>query len=161
MPIRIDTAARHLCERSGWSLSNLPLQKLLYLAQVEYASPNAEPLLDAGFQAWDYGPVAPALYGRLRMFGADEIDHDVFYDALRLRDGTRSKNALDITLDTFGGVSPGKLIELTHWDRGAWARRYEPGVRRIPISQRDIEREAENRIRYRDEWEEIVSEVVD
>jgi uncharacterized phage-associated protein len=158
MTIRVDSAARYLWEENGRALSNLPLQKLLYLGQVEYAVQNDDaPLLDKGFQAWDYGPVVPALYGRLKMFGADEIDHNVFYNALTLKPGSRSRAALDVVLDKFGSAGPGKLIKLTHWGRGAWARRYEPGLRGISISQHDIAAEARARRRFSDEWNAIAA----
>jgi uncharacterized phage-associated protein len=155
MPIRVDTAAKYLCAMADWSLSNLPLQKLLYLTQVECAHKNnGAALLNGNFQAWDYGPVIPSLYGRLKMFGADPVG-DVFYDALRLRDGSQSKIFLDEVWDKFGSVSPGELIELTHWDLGAWAKKYEPGIKGIPITQRDIWEEARNRDRFSTEWNAI------
>lgn len=156
MMIRTDSAAKYLCERSGWSLSNLPLQKLLYLAEVERAASAQDyaPLMDKGFQAWDYGPVIPSLYGRLKMFGADPVG-DVFYDALNLKDGSPSKEILDRVLDQFGCVPPGELIELTHWRYGAWAKNYEPGIRNTPISYKHIAGEAANRIKFADEWRAI------
>lgn len=157
MPIRVDSAARFLCERSGWALSNLELQKLLYLAQVQHAEDfEGMPLMAAGFQAWDYGPVIPALYHQLRMYGADAVG-DVFYSARPLRNGSNSEATLDTVWAQFGGVAPGELIELTHWDHGAWADKYEPGVRGIAIGQVDIVREAKNRHRYADEWREITA----
>ena len=51
----------------------------------------------------------------------------------------------------FDSVQPGELIELTHWEKGAWADRYEPGVKGITITHDNVVREAENR----DEWYEI------
>lgn len=157
MAIRVDTAAKYVCTARAWGLSNLHLQKLLYLSQVEYAAANnGDPLLDSGFQAWDYGPVIPALYRRLMMFGADPVD-DVFYSALRLRDQSASKAALDKMLAEFGDAAPGELIELTHGDNGAWARNYEPGLRGIRIPQRDIALEARNRQSYRAGWNAIAA----
>ncbi|WP_349368156.1 Panacea domain-containing protein [Salinarimonas sp.] len=152
MGVRLDSAAKYLCEKSGWSLSNLELQKLLYLAQVEHAFRNdGAPLVETAFQAWDYGPVVPALYRRLRMFGANPV-RDVFRDARRIRAGSPSEISLRATWEQFGSVEPGELIEVSHWDKGAWAARYEPGVREIGITQRDIAAEARNRAVHADEW---------
>ena len=36
MAARLDTVAKFGCEQSGWQISNLSLQKMLSLAQVEY-----------------------------------------------------------------------------------------------------------------------------
>jgi uncharacterized phage-associated protein len=155
MPIRIDTAAKYLCEQAGWGLSNLPLQKLLFLAQVEFAQDNdGASLLDGSFQAWDYGPVIPELYRRLKVFGENPVS-DVFYNARKLRDGSPSKVVLDRTWDEFGSASPGRLIELTHWNFGAWALNYEPGIRGIQIAQRHIFDEARNRQQFKQQWNSI------
>ena len=150
--IRLDTAAKYICEKSGWRLSNLPLQKLLYLAQVEYAGKHAgNKLVDTTFEAWDYGPVSPNLYHKIKMFGSEPV-RDVFYDALRLREDSERKRVLDEVCNKFLSLPPGKLINLTHWDGGAWANKYEPGLRNISISDRDIEDEYGNRTRLDREW---------
>ncbi|WDR04056.1 DUF4065 domain-containing protein [Devosia algicola] len=157
MTIRLDTAARFLCEQSGWSISNLQLQKLLYLAQVEHAARcNGAELVGDKFQAWDYGPVIPKLYGRLKMFGAGRVE-DVFRDALTLKQESDSHESLATVWSDFGDVAPGELIEVTHWDRGGWAQRYEPGIRSIPIRQTDIIEEARNRSEYADEWRSVIA----
>lgn len=157
MSISFDSAAKFLCQQSGWDLSNLELQKLIYLAQVEHAEKyDGAPLQNGGFQAWDYGPVIPALYRRLKMFGHEPVA-DVLYNARALREGSPSEQTLLTTWEQFGGVKPGELIELTHWERGAWAGKYEPGIRHIPITQDDIIGEARARVRYSDEWRRIIN----
>ena len=157
MPIRLDSASRYFCEKSGWSLSNLELQKLLYLAQVEHAANNeGAPLVAEPFQAWDYGPVIPRLYRKLKMFGSSPVG-DVFYSAKTIRKNSPSDKSLAATWGQFGSADPGELIEVSHWERGGWARRYQPGIRDIEIRQSDIVREAENRERFGKEWRRLVA----
>lgn len=97
--IRLDTASRYNCEKSCWRLSNLPLQKILYLAQVEYAGSFAgNRLVDAAFEAWEYDPASPDLYRKVKMFGSKPV-RDVFHDALRLREGSQRKQVLDDVCD--------------------------------------------------------------
>lgn len=157
MSIRVDSAARYFCELSNWSLSNLALQKLLYLAQVEHAdSYDGARLIEADFQAWDYGPVVPSLYRKLKLFGADCVEN-VFYEAREIRPRSNSDKTIRRVWREFGSAEPGELIEVSHWERGAWAKNYEPGVKGIAIPHDDVIREARNRRRYRDEWEEIIS----
>lgn len=157
MGVRLDSAAKYLCAQSGWTLSNLELQKLLYLAQVEHAARHAgEPLVEATFQAWDYGPVIPVLYRRLKMFGAGAV-RDVFRDARKIREGSPSEASLRSTWEQFGSVDPGELIEVSHWEKGAWAARYEPGIREVRITQRDIAAEARNRAVFAEEWHRTVA----
>lgn len=156
MPVRLDSAARYLCEKSGWSLSNLKLQKLLYLAQVEHASQNnGERLIAEPFQAWDYGPVVPRLYQKLKMFGAGPVEN-VFYSAKSIRSESPSDRSLANTWDQFGDADPGKLIEVSHWERGGWAARYQPGIK-DEIRHADIVTEAENRERFADDWKRVVA----
>ena len=157
MGVHLDSAARRLCEHSGWSMTNLELQKLLYLAQVEHAGMNdGDELVRGPFEAWDYGPVIPNLYRRLKVFGASDVS-DVFPRARHIRDESPSATSLDRTWDQFGGAAPGELVQVTHWERGGWAQRYEPGIRSIRIRQEDIIAEAENRRRFRNEWQGIVA----
>ena len=65
-------AAKRACEASGWKLSNLQLQKILYLSQMVYAGKynGARLIDDHDFDAWDYGPVLPAVYRRVSSFGS-------------------------------------------------------------------------------------------
>jgi uncharacterized phage-associated protein len=157
--IRLDSASKYICEKSGWRLSNLPLQKILYLSQVEYAGLNhGDRLVDTTFEAWDYGPVSPDLYHKLKMFGSEPIQ-DVFFNALRLRDDSERKRILDDVCGRYLAVRPGKLINLTHWEGGAWAKKYEPGIRNIIITDGDIEGEYRNRsTAYAREWRCVISD---
>src|SRR5690554_2036795 len=68
-------AAKRACEASGWKLTNLQLQKILYIAQMVYAGKNSGKRLITGddFEAWDYGPVLPSLYHRVSAFGSGSI----------------------------------------------------------------------------------------
>lgn len=155
--IRLDTAAKYVCQKSGWRLSNLPLQKLLYLAQVDFiGSQFGERLIDTAFEAWNYGPVSPDLYHKVKMFGASPV-HDVFFDALALRSDSLRKATLDEVCDKFLGLNPGKLIEATHWDHGAWAKKYEPDIRHILITDRDIADEYRARHTFSNQWQSIIS----
>ena len=155
MAIRLDSAARYVCEQSDWRISNLSLQKILYLAQLEFMGEHdGARLTDTGFEAWDYGPVSPNLYHKIKIFGASPVE-DVFFDALNLREESPRRRALQETCDMYLNLPPGELVEMTHWDFGAWALNYEPGVKNIPISDRDILSEFHNRERFKEAWEQI------
>jgi uncharacterized phage-associated protein len=147
MAARLDTVCRQICNLSDWRISNLQLQKILYLAQMYYMGRNnSRRLVDTFFEAWDYGPVAPDLYHKVKLFGSDPVE-DIFYQARVFRDDDDRKLVLDEVCADLLKRTPGELVDLTHWEDGAWARHYRPGVKRIPIPDSDIYREYNDRVR--------------
>ena len=62
MAVFILEAAEHLGKQAGWSVSNLKMQKILYIAHQYHLGNYGEPLVHALFEAWDYRPVHPDLY---------------------------------------------------------------------------------------------------
>ena len=137
MPVSVLSAARRLAKRSGWGLSNLELQKLLYLAHMFYLGrTGGKPLISGNFQAWDYGPVHPTLYHRAKVFGSDPVE-DVFHGADILPDGPEA-DIIDEAYDVLGKVGPGRLVAATHQEGGAWEKNYVPGLRNRTIPDQDI-----------------------
>jgi uncharacterized phage-associated protein len=133
MPISSFSAAKMICDRGGWRLTNLELQKILYLAHMLHMGRNdGARLVDASFEAWDYGPVEPHLYRRVSMFGSDQIE-DVFFNNDFPDENTAEHASLVEASEFLIGKSAGELVSLTHWTEGAWAQVYEPGVRHIQI----------------------------
>lgn len=130
-------AARKICEHGSWKITNLGLQKILYIAQMIFMGENnGARLVDAEFQAWDYGPVVPDVYRRVRMFGANPIQ-DIFFSESRTNDGLREAFLHNVCTH-LTGKKPGELVSITHWKNGAWAKNYQPGNHGIVIPDRDI-----------------------
>ena len=131
------SAARTMCEVRGWNLTNLELQKLLYLAEMTIAgrTEGKDSVVSDNFEAWDYGPVLPSVYHRAKAFGDKRVP-DVFRIAETYKDVRRK--IIEEVSATFEGWSPGELVSLTHRDNGAWAKHYIPGSRGIVIPRNDI-----------------------
>lgn len=146
MTARLDSVCKYICEAGGWKVSNLQLQKILYLAQVYHLGKTGNRLADARFQAWDYGPVEPTLYNKAKVFGASPVEN-VFYDALTFKEGDPRRLLLDEICDDLLERSPGNLIDVTHWEEGAWAKYYVPGVRGVWIPDEAIRQEYIDRAR--------------
>ena len=130
MTIATDSVARAACEARGWTLSNLALQKTLYIMHMVHLGRTGQPLLPETFEAWNYGPVLPHLYRQCVMFGAKPVK-DVFYRAQQL-----PKLEADLVReasDYLAPMTPGQMVDLTHWEGGAWAAVYQPGIKHIPI----------------------------
>ena len=130
-------AARRMCERSDWTLTNLELQKILYLAQMVYMGKNGgERLFNGRFEAWDYGPVVPAVYSQVKGFGGGSI-RNVFFGIGSVGSEDRAE-LLDDAYDALSKMTASRLVSITHWKEGAWAKNYVPGVRGIVIPDLDI-----------------------
>ena len=145
MAINVLQAAKHLCKESDWSLTNLQVQKILYICHVLYYGQEKKPLIEGEFQAWLYGPVHPILYHFLKYYGADPVPGLAFNGVEDLKYIYHEKE-LKMICDgakTFGADSGPKLVAITHWDGGAWKKKYINGAKDIPITNDDILREYE------------------
>ena len=143
MAIPVTCAAKRMCERSGWSISNLELQKILYLAHMYHLGIHDAPLISGHFQAWDYGPVQPIIYYKLKIFGASPVRN--IFRSVRDIEGGSEIDMLDAAVEQLSNAPPGKLVTLTHWERGAWAKNYILGVKNIGIPDEDIKQEYHDR----------------
>jgi uncharacterized phage-associated protein len=115
-------------KRQGIELTNLSLQKLLFFAHSISLSENKKALVSGYFEAWKYGPVHPAVYQAFKAYGSDVItNHAVRFDPVRRQesklDNLDDYDAIGIcdrVLSSFGKLSPGILVDLTHAEGGAW-----------------------------------------
>lgn len=137
MPLSIDSAARRICQIGDWQVTNLQLQKILYLSHMYFMGTHqGRRLVDASFEAWDYGPVLPALYKRVAMFGSRPIQ-DIFRtdgDG----DGWEEFTAIDKVAPALVTRPAAELVSMTHLAEGAWASHYRPGIRGLVIPDADI-----------------------
>ena len=131
-------AAKTFCELSNWSLSNLKIQKLLYIAHMFALgrSDGAGPLIRDDFEAWDYGPVVPEVYRHTKVFGSSPVGN-VFHMVHSAPEGP-DRDIIQECHDELGNRSASQLVAITHWEEGAWARNYMPGVRGVNIPDHDI-----------------------
>jgi len=144
MTVRVIDAARYLCELSGWQLSNLEIQKMLYLADMNFVGQGHGRLLGEDFEAWDYGPVLPSLYHTCKAFGAKRVPN-IFWGARDIS-GTPEASMLALAWENLRGQTAGQLVENTHWAKGAWTKRYVPGAKGNRISSDDMVDEYRNRV---------------
>lgn len=137
----IDVAKRFLELARGdtaaiQDISNMKLQKLCFFAQlVSVCQDISQPLIDNNFHAWDYGPVEPILYRRIRGLGHpffsidDEAVANAFSEAEPI-DDTDAQNIIQQVWDKFKTWTAVELSELTHRKNSPWsivysAKRYD------------------------------------
>jgi uncharacterized phage-associated protein len=136
MSIPAYSAARYVCANGNWGVTNLALQKILYIAHMVHLGRTGQRLIDGEFEAWDYGPVNAKLYRDVRMFG-DKPIQNVFFGAPTIF-GTPEEETLRDACEHLLSKSPGELVAMTHRQNGAWAKNYVPGIRSILIPDADI-----------------------
>lgn len=134
MAASIMEVARTLGQLSGWSLSNLEMQKIAYIAEMLHLGRRDAPLINENWQAWSYGPVQPDLYHKAKAFGADPV-RNVFFASPLPSDSAGDKAVAD-AYELMKDLPPGKMINITHQPDGAWAGVYRAGQknRTIPKS---------------------------
>lgn len=138
------SAAKYLCQISGWRISNLQLQKLLYLTDMNYTGQTGQRLLDEDFEAWDYGPVLPSLYHQCKSFGSKAVP-DIFWGVSSI-EGSNEAVWLNVAWQNLREQTPGQLVENTHWEGGAWAKHYAPGAKGVKIPTGDMIDEYRRRV---------------
>lgn len=119
----VDTAYRMLqqAEEIGYSLSNLQLQKLVYIAHGYYLGVKGKPLISDEIQAWKYGPVIPEVYhsfkdngrGKIPLQGVDALEFDPQFTE-------EEDSCIKAVLGMYGSDSGEELISITHQDGTPW-----------------------------------------
>lgn len=141
MSISALQAAKVACEASGWKLTNLQLQKILYMAHMVFAGRHHGAMLidDDRFEAWDYGPVSPSVYHYVSSFGPRPIEN-IFRRVEDPHEG-EEVSVIREAVKSLGHLPAFRLVNITHAGIGAWNANYKPGVYNSPIPQEDIVKE--------------------
>ena len=137
MTISSLSAARLACEIRNWELTNLELQKILYIAHVAHLGSLDRPLIEEPFEAWDFGPVIANLYHYIKGFGSNKIGN-VFRSIHRPEINTTEHDYISGAVNATKSMSAWQLVEFTHKPNGAWIKCYVPGKRGQIISPESI-----------------------
>lgn len=109
------------CTRENWAISNLQLQKILYYVQKTFLQSEMEAFSDE-IEAWQFGPVVPAVYYMYCGFGASAI-------RMRYTVDIRSDYIMIINpiVEQKRVLKPWDLVEDTHKSEKAWSKIYDNG----------------------------------
>lgn len=97
----------HSCNRE---ISNLRLQKLLYFLQAKVLVEKDNPCFSDDMEAWDYGPVVPAVYYYYKIYGSMDIRRN---EVFSLKDCSLTE-IIDGMLDFCKDFPTYQLVEITH-----------------------------------------------
>lgn len=98
-------------------LTNLKLQKLVYIAYAFMLKNTNEKLFNEEICAFTYGPVVPDLYIKLKKYGKNEIINKL--ESLEELSLLNSK-LIDFIFSAFKDSTPSELVLLTHMEGSAW-----------------------------------------
>ena len=132
--------AKKLCEAREWNVSNLELQKMLYIAQVLHLGIFDHHLFRGTFEAWDYGPVFPDVYHKFKIFGNKPIQKWAFPE-IKEECSEEEVRFINEVSKLLSELRPFQLVSLTHRKGSAWENVYIPGAKNIYISEDSMKQE--------------------
>ena len=119
-------------EKNGKHMDEMRMHKLMYFAQRESLMYNKEPLFDATFYGWKYGPVLKEV--------RNQFKKDLNLEELtKLKDSVsdNTKKILESVFDRYGSLSSWKLSALSHeefsWKMARSGLNYEDNGN-VPLS---------------------------
>ena len=110
----IDVAKKH-----GKSLSNLELQKLVFIANGFSMAILDRPLYYQDNLAWKYGPVVPILYNKLKVYGKGKVLSKIETPYV-LSDKSEEMQLIEEVYKAYGEKMPWELMEITHSSGSPW-----------------------------------------
>ncbi len=106
--------------------------KLVYIAHGWMLALHEHPLIRDRIEAWQYGPVIPLLYKKLRHFRSNPVKKIKVYKKEHLDSDEMAM--IRMIYDLYGHLSALKLSSITHKAGSPWDLTYERGSFGIPIS---------------------------
>jgi uncharacterized phage-associated protein len=120
--IDVANAFFELAKKDGVPLTNMQLQKLVYIAHGWSLALYDTGLFEEEVQAWEWGPVIPKLYNKLKKYGAGFVTEPI-PNAESSYDGGLSELALIKRVwAAYGKFSGPKLSAITHIDGTPWSQ---------------------------------------
>lgn len=138
----------------GSGLTQMQLQKLVYMAHGWNLALNDRSLVSEAPRAWEYGPVFPELYHHTKFFGRQPISRAIREsdsDAAQFFLGTNKKSpkysasllpgekqVIDRVWGRYGSLSGSMLSQLTHQRGTPWFNAYKTSGKSSPINNMDV-----------------------
>ena len=135
----IDIATLIVSRRSKKrAITNLSLNKLVYFAQVEsLKTRNGVPLFNDRIEAWEYGPVEPAVYYAFKQSGHAPVSISPGQNEAANALPSYARTIVDSVIDKYGDSPAFDLVSITHRESSAWRNTYVEG-QNVEITLDDI-----------------------
>lgn len=127
-----------LAKSKGINLSNLQLQKLVYIAHGYLLGWKDKPLIQESVEAWTYGPVINPIYHEFKEYGDRKISLGDGAIRTELDEDVDATSVIDGVLTLYGKLDAMSLVNLTHqqstpWDE-VWHRQGGKSYYSVPIN---------------------------
>ncbi len=129
-PLAIANAVLDEAARQGKALTIMQLLKLVYIAHGWSLALLGKALVNERPEAWQHGPVFPAVYRAFRKFGSGKITERASTPFGPLADADLSKSQSDIIKSVvrgYGDMHAFTLSSITHKPDTPWSQTYTPG----------------------------------
>jgi uncharacterized phage-associated protein len=116
-----------VAKEAGRNLTNMQLQKLVYIAHGYTLAILNKPLVRQSVEAWRYGPVIADLYHALRQYGSGVVTAPI--PMLGKEPLSETDRALvKAVISAYGRFSGPQLSTMTHRDGTPWRQVYQPNA---------------------------------
>jgi len=110
-----------LAKRDGIPLTNMQLQKLVYIAHGWSLALLGHGLIRDPVEAWQWGPVIPSLYHTLSQYGAGDVDSLIpVFGGQKLQ--PEEEALIEACWNSYKQMSGFRLSTITHQDNTPWSR---------------------------------------
>jgi len=114
-------------KEKGTTLTNMELQKLVYVAHGYSLAILGRPLIKQCVEAWRYGPVIPDLYHALRQYRSGNVKELI--NVLPNEELSETDRKLvESVLGAYGRFTGPQLSTMTHREGTPWREVYEPNA---------------------------------
>ncbi|SRR6266536_701619 len=138
-----------LAQADGRTLTNMQLQKLVYIAHGYALAILHKPLIKQSVEAWRYGPVVADLYHALREYGSGKVTKPINILPAETLSETHCA-LLSEVVKAYGRFTGPQLSTMTHREGTPWRDVYDPnGWGNTVISDDLIERHYMNLLNER------------
>ncbi|MDP2009167.1 MAG: DUF4065 domain-containing protein [Phenylobacterium sp.] len=127
-----------LAAAQGRTLTQMQLQKLVYIAHGWKLALAGAPLIRDEVQAWQYGPVIPRLYNTVREFRDRPVSGPIPQDPNDYLDANEDM-LIQQVYGIYGKFSGPQLSQLTHATGTPWETTYKPNSFGLGISNDKIQ----------------------